>query len=173
MSTENDKSTEISLTENKALLSAESVDILNKIIAENDTTKVKDLTYLFNINQNKKIMARINKLNDLYDVIADQALQRFSKRPEEMSNQEMLQALKIVQEITERGLKQVNGINDTPLIQINNQTNEINLGESNKDVLSKESRDRINEAVMSILNNSKNISANKENDDIIEVVEEE
>ena len=137
---------DLSPEESKQQLSQESKEILNQIIKEQDTAKVKDLTYLFNINQNKKTMARINKLNDLYDLVTEQAMVRFTKRPDELTNQEILQALKIVQDITERSQKQVVGV-DTPLIQINQQTNEVNMGDN----LSKESKEKVKSAVMSIL----------------------
>ena len=36
-------------------LDKESLDIINQIIAESDLEKTKDLTYLFNVNQNSGV----------------------------------------------------------------------------------------------------------------------
>ena len=133
-------------------LNEESLQIINSVITEQDPAKTKDLTYLFNANQNKKAMVRVNKFGELLDTLADQALTRFSKKPDEISNQELLQGMKVVQDIIERGTKQVSGVSETPLIQINQQHNELNVNDS-ATALSKESRDKVKNAVMSLLAN--------------------
>ena len=104
-------------------LNDESKALIEQIIAETDEQKVRDLTHLFNANQNKKTMARVNKLSDLLDTITDQALERFTARPDEISNKELFDGLKTVQDLIERGQKQVAGAGETPLIQINQQNN--------------------------------------------------
>ena len=81
-------------------LNAESLDILNQIIAAEDIDKTKDLTYLFNINQNKKTMVRIDSLSNLQDKLVGLLSNRVTERPDEMSNQEVMQALKVVQDKT-------------------------------------------------------------------------
>ena len=65
---------------------SKSLAILNQIITETDENKTRDLTHLFNANQNKKTMVRVNKLSNLLDTITDQALARFTARPDEISN---------------------------------------------------------------------------------------
>ena len=75
-------------------------------------------------------MVRVDKLSTLLDTITDQALTRFTERPDEISNKELFDGLKIVQDLIERGQKQVSGVGDTPLIQFNQQTNEVNIGSS-------------------------------------------
>lgn len=132
-------------------LSGESLALIEKIIAETDEQKVRDLTYLFNANQNKKTMVRVNKLSDLLDTITDQALARFTMRPDEISNKELFDGLKIVQDLIDRGQKQVSGVGETPLIQVNQQTNEVNIGTS-PTALSRDSRERVKSAVLSLLN---------------------
>lgn len=131
-------------------LNEESLALIEQIIAENDEQKVRDLTYLFNANQNKKTMVRVNKLNDLLDSITDQALTRFTSRPDEISNKELIDSLKVVQDLIERGQKQVSGVGETPLIQVNQQTNEVNIGNSTSN-LNRESRERVKSAVLSFL----------------------
>jgi hypothetical protein len=143
---------ETSLCPSKPIsLNEESKELIEKIIAETDASKAKDLTYLFNANQNKKTMVRVNKLSDLLDTITDQALARFTARPDEISNKELFDGLKVVQDLIERGQKQVSGAGETPLIQFNQQNNEVNLGNSSS--LSRDSRERVKAAVLGLLSN--------------------
>ena len=131
-------------------LNEESKSLIEQLIAETDEQKVRDLTHLFNANQNKKTMARVNKLSDLLDTITDQALERFTARPDEISNKELFDGLKVVQDLIERGQKQVSGAGETPLIQINQQTNEVNVG-AGTSTLSRDSRERVKAAVTALL----------------------
>lgn len=132
-------------------LNEESMMLIEKIINETDEQKARDLTQLFNNNQNKKTMVRVNKLSDLLDTITDQALARFTTRPDEISNKELFDGLKVVQDLIERGQKQVSGAGEVPLIQVNQQTNEVNIGNSPSS-LNRDSRERVKSAVMSLLN---------------------
>lgn len=153
-------------------LNQESLELISKIIAETDEQKSRDLTYLFNVNQNKKTMVRVNKLSDLLDTITDQALARFTARPDEISNKELFDGLKTVQDLIERGQKQVAGPVEAPLIQVNNQTNEVNFGEG---TLNRDSRERVKSAVLSLLDSLAAKQAEPA-DDIVtveEVIEEE
>jgi hypothetical protein len=131
-------------------LNEESKSLIKQIIAETDEQKVRDLTQLFNANQNKKTMARVDKLSELLDTITDQALIRFTSRPDEISNKELFDGLKIVQDLIERGQKQVSGTGEVPLIQVNQQTNEVNIG-GNSSNLNRDSRERVKSAVLSLL----------------------
>lgn len=136
-------------------LNKESLDLINQIIAESDLEKSKDLTYLFNVNQNKKTMVRINKLSDLLDTMTQQALIRFTNKPDEISNKELMDGLKIVQDLIERGQRQAAGVENTgsPLIQINQQTNSVNIGSDGETSLNRESRERVKNTVLSLLKN--------------------
>ena len=138
-------------------LNAESLNILNQIIAAEDIDKTNDLTYLFNVNQNKKTMVRIDSLSNLQDKLVGLLSSRVTERPDEMSNQEVMQALKVVQDIIERGTKQITGQNEQPLIQINQQTNSVNVGDEAAG-LNRDSRDKVKRAIMSILDNVKDVT---------------
>lgn len=131
-------------------LNEESLALISQIIAEKDEQKTQDLTHLFNANQNKKTMVRVNKLSDLLDTITDQALARFTARPDEISNKELFDGLKVVQDLIERGQKQVSGAGETPLIQVNQQNNEVNIGNTTQ-ALSRDSRERVKSAVLGLL----------------------
>ena len=131
------------------ILNQEAVDLINQIIVESDTTKAKDLTTLFNVNQNKKALIRTSKLSELYDILTEQALIRFRNKPDEISNQELLAFLKVLQDLLERSQKQATGTEEKPLITINSQTNNIGDGLPK----TKESRDKISSVIVDILKN--------------------
>jgi hypothetical protein len=147
--------TELTTTEtavtpyNSTTLNEESLQLLSQIIAESDESKTRDLTYLFNINQNKKTMVRMDKLSGLQDDLVDQFVKRIAERPDEISNKELMDGLKIVQDIIERGQRQVSGSDQQPFIQINSQDNSVNV--NNTTDLSRDSRDKVKNAVLSLL----------------------
>lgn len=152
---------------NQINLSEESKALIEQIIAEKDEQKSRDLTQLFNTNQNKKTMVRVNKLSDLLDTITDQALARFTTRPDEISNKELFDGLKVVQDLIERGQKQVSGTGETPLIQVNQQTNEVNIGGTTSN-LNRDSRERVKAAVIGLLNS---ITTNNQQNIVAEEVD--
>jgi len=154
---------------NNTALNQESLDILNQLIAETDAEKTKDLTYLFNANQNKKTMVRMDKLSSLQDELVDQFSKRIHERPDEISNQDLMGALKLTQDIIERGQKQIVSNNETPLIQINHQTNTLTVGDATQN-LTKESRDRVKNTVMDILSS---LTQDAQPNDIIDLVSQE
>lgn len=134
-------------------LNDEAVRLLDKLIHETDIEKTKDLTYLFNLNQNKKTAVRINKMSTLLDALAEQTLQRLTARPNEISNQELLTGLKVVQDLIERGQKQLQAEPESaPLIQFNQQNNELNINnDSPLANVSRESREKVKNAVTAVL----------------------
>lgn len=140
------------VAEARKVLNAESLALIAQIVDEQNLERTKDLTHLFNVNQNKKTMIRVNKLSDLMDVITDQAVARFTNRPDEISNQDLMNSLKTVQDLIERGTKQASGVQDTPLIQINQQTNEVNVGDTGIN-LGRDSREKVKNAVSALLSN--------------------
>ena len=149
-------------------LNQESLALISQIIAETDEQKTRDLTQLFNANQNKKTMVRVNKLSDLLDTITDQALARFTARPDEISNKELFDGLKVVQDLIERGQKQVSGAGEMPLIQVNQQNNEVTIGGS-PSTLSRDSRERVKSAVLGLLESITTTAQVPVDDNIIEV----
>lgn len=148
-------------------LNEEARAIIEQLVSVTDEQKARDLTYLFNANQNKKTMVRVNKLSDLLDTITDQALERFTARPDEISNKELFDGLKVVQDLIERGQKQVSGAGETPLIQINQQNNEVNVGGTSS-TLNRDSRERVKAAVLGLLDS---ISASQNMTPATEVLE--
>ena len=172
-----DTQEETGIVQQAPSLKEESLALIEKIIIESDEQKTRDLTHLFNVNQNKKTMVRVNKLSNLLDSITDQALLRFSSRPDEISNKELFDGLKIVQDLIERGQKQVSGVTEVPLITVNQQNNEVNIGSDNTGGLSRDSRERVKNAVMGLLNNLNVMQTVETGEDIIDasamIVDEE
>lgn len=125
----------------------EGDDITNQIIAESDPDKVKDLTDLFNLNLRKKEIARINKLNNLLEIVDDEVIARITTEPETFDNEVLLKYMNSTQQAI-NGIKQT--VDEQPLVQINN--NEIHIEESG---LNQESRKKVLEAVMNIINSAK------------------
>lgn len=153
--------------------------VANEIIKEEDLAKVQDLTHLFNLNQAKRNVVRVMKLNNLLDRVSDQMIERFEKRPDEFSNNDLLNYMNVVQASIDRASKQLNLVDETQPISLT-QVN-VNI-EENK--LDRESRAKITEAVNKILQMSKklnidvteedsnNIIIEPEKEDVEPVVEE-
>jgi hypothetical protein len=138
---------EIGLTEARTALSTEAQKLVGELTFERDRQKMQAIEQQFNDIQRKKQLARVSKLSDVQDMLTDQFYRRISERPDEISNKEMLDGMKVVQDLMEKNLKQAETIEEIPqLIQIN-QT-EVNVGNN----LNRDSRERVKNAVIDILN---------------------
>ena len=127
----------------------QTTDIAQKILDETDVDKVKDLTALFNLNTQKRNVARVLKMTDLLDKVTDQMLTRFERTPDNFSNEDLIKFMQVTENSIEKANKSISQVDETPAIQLqqNNQVN-INIGDS----LNRESRQRVTDAVQSILN---------------------
>ena len=154
---------EIGLAEARATLSAESQRLVGELTFERDRQKMQAIEQQFNDIQRKKQLARVSKLSDVQDMLTDQFFQRISQRPDEISNKEMLDGMKVVQDLMEKNLKQAGTIEEIPqLIQIN-QT-EVNVGNN----LNRDSRERVKNAVIDILNSINKAQPMPSESDLIE-----
>ena len=82
-------------------LDTQTREIAQKILDEQDVDKVKDLTALFNLNTQKRNVIRVMKMNSLLDGVTDQILERFEKRADNFSNEELLSKCDEVIELEE------------------------------------------------------------------------
>lgn len=155
--------TENELTTSSANLEKDTQALVNDILNEKDPKKIKDLTYLFNIAQTKKSVLRAVNLNNLLDKVNDQMEERLTKRADQFSNKDLLDYMDKMTGALEKAQKQVQDVDPTPAIQINQQN--INLGEAG---LSRESRQNVMDAVASILKR-----LNEESLEEPEIIEEE
>lgn len=143
-------------------VSKESSKIAQDIVNETDDSRIKQLTQLFNLNQAKKNVLRVLKLNCLLDKVSDQMLERFEKRPGEFSNADLLNYMTVTQNAIDRANKSLNLVNDMPAIQINQVNNTI---VNSEDTLDRESKERIMDAVNAILNKAKELNIDISNSD--------
>lgn len=161
--------------DDKLILQNKTDELVNQILAEDDVNKVKDLTHLFNVACVKKDIIRVKTLDNLYDTVISKVAERFEKRPDEFSNSDLISYLQATQNALDKAKKSASSVDETPAIvqQQNNQVN-INIGDSEK--LTRESRDKVIDAIDAFLKRVKNESINanvesienKNNDDLVD-----
>lgn len=152
-------------------LDESNTKLAQEIINEQDLDKVKDLTHMFNLNQAKKNVLRVIKLNSLLDKVSDQMLERFTTQPGAFSNSDLLNYMQVTQSAIDRAQKALNLVDETPAIQINQQVNNINVG----DGLDRDSRERIKDAVNAILKKTSqlNLDLSKDEEEVVIIKEED
>ena len=161
---------EMSLAEARANLSVEAQKLIGELTSEKDKQKLQIIEQQFNEIQRKKQLARVSKLSDVQDLLTDQFYRRISQRPDEISNKEMLDGMKVIQDLIEKSQKQTDSVEEIPqLIQIN-QT-EVNVGNN----LNRDSRERVKNAVLGLLSSINNAQQAPVESEVIEAdfVEEE
>ena len=128
-------------------LKSSTNEIAQKIISEDNIDNIQNLTHLFNLNQAKKNVLRIMKLEELLDGVSDQMISRIQNRAGEFSNSDLLNYMNVVQASIDRANKSLNLIDETPAIQLN----QVNINVNEDDILSRESRDKVAEAIKAIM----------------------
>lgn len=154
------------MTVNTQGLDEKTLQIAQTIINEEDVDKIKDLTHLFNLNQAKKNVIRVMKLNGLLDTVSDKIIERFEKYPDNFSSADLLNYLQVTQNAIDKANKNLSLVEDTPVIQINHN-NQVNLNVI--DSYDRESKERVMEFIKSVLAQSDNV---EEAVDFIEIKEE-
>ena len=135
-------------------------ELANEIINEESIERTQDLVKLFNLNQAKKNVLRVLKLNSLLDHVSDEMIRRFERTPGEFANNDLLNYMNVVQASIDRANKSLNLVDEVPNISLT-QVN-VNV-EENK--LNRESRAKITEAISKILEMSQKLNINKESED--------
>jgi hypothetical protein len=154
------ENTDLVSLKNRENLDKTSEDLITKIVAENNSEKLKDLVSLFNVNQSKKNIIRADIFSKLLDKISIQMVERFEKKPGEFSNKDLLDYLTAVRSAIDKSDIIPEDIT-IPVIQNNTQVN-VNIDNN----LSRESKERIADAVSSIMAKLKN------NESIIDISED-
>lgn len=139
--------------ESKDIVPVNSIDtkidgLVENIMDEQDPEKTKDLVDLFNWNISKKNVARIQKLNKLYDSITNQMTERVDKRADQFSNSDLLDYVKTIQGAIDINTKNLSQVKEPPLILQQNNT-QINVNMS--DTFDRDAKDRILKAVQATL----------------------
>ena len=118
-----------------------------KIQEEPDASKSKELIDLFNWNLSKKQISRVAKLDELFDDVTDQMILRFKTKPDQFSNDDLLNYMKTVQNAMESTSKHIDEIPEAPKIIQNNT--QININGVEK--FDRDSRARILAAIQATL----------------------
>lgn len=136
---------------NAAELNKDISDLAQQLIDEKDVDASKNIVQLFNFNLSKRNALRILKLNGLYDNITDQMIERFQKRSGEFSNSDLLSYLQTVENSIEKSQKGLSQVDEQPAIV---QTNNTQVNFNVLDGFNDDSRDRIANAIKSILSSA-------------------
>lgn len=129
------------------LIKNEIKNITNQALEETDINKTNDLIALFNWNMSKKNLARVMKLDSLFDSITDQIATRVETKPDQFSNDDLLNYMKTIQNAIDASSKIVANIEEPPNIIQNNTQINVNV----VDTFDRDSRERILAAVQATL----------------------
>lgn len=145
--------------------------VVKDIVAASNKEELEKQFQLFNMNQVKKNALRIIKLTDLLTKVEDQALERFEKRPDQVSNKELLDYMNAVSNQIEKA----QDFNKETLsmevggIKIKQEKTEVNINVA--PVLGRNEKDRVADVVSLLLNQMKKPQSNINNDEVVEVEE--
>lgn len=123
--------------------------LVERIIEAPTKAELQHQFDLFNINQSKKNALRIIKLNNLLSKVEDQAIERFERRPDQVSNKELLEYMNVVSNQIDRAQKSVDTLSLHPAIQVTNQRNEVNINVGPE--LDRDSKERVMDAISALL----------------------
>jgi len=130
-------------------------DIVADLIKATSKDEFQKQVELFNLSQSKTNALRILKLQDAQSKVEDEIINRFDKRPDQMSNQDLLAYLTTISGQIEKSQKVVDAVEDKALARqmvattsesSGNQYN-INLGTD----LNRENKDNVVDAIKDIL----------------------
>ena len=122
--------------------------IVEKIMSEEDPNELDKLTQLFNVNQKKREIARVNKLSNLLNSIDNKVEERITQYGDIIEDKDLINYWKVTQENVSNRTDEDNQL---PKITINNTQN-INVNSSG---LNRESRAKVLDIVSKILGDAK------------------
>ena len=125
-------------------------DLSEQLMNESNPAQLENIIDLFNVSFQKKNILRIQKLNELQDKIQTQIEKRLDNKIDEFSNKDLIDYFKVMQDSIIKNSDNAEMKNYKVIQIIQNQTNvQNNLQES--EPLSRESKEKISEAVQSML----------------------
>lgn len=125
-------------------------DLSEQLINESNPAQLENIIDLFNVSFQKKNILRIQKLNELQDKIQTQIEKRLDNKIDEFSNKDLIDYFKVMQDSIIKNSDNAEMQNAKVIQIIQNQANvQNNLQES--EPLSRESKEKISEAVQSML----------------------
>ena len=152
---------------NDQKLKVDSQRLVDQLTTSTDVDEIKKITQLFNINQTKKELIRVNKLNQILDVINDKILERVTN--EDLGDEALIKYGTSINQALTRSLNTANTVQDKPLINLYQENNTVNI--NNQEVLSRESREKVLDVVKYLLENQDQATillqeGNQEEDDV-------
>lgn len=136
-----------------------------QLIKEENLDEINEIVDLFNINLQKKNIIRSAKLSDVQDNVVNQIAERFDKKADEFSNEDLIKYYKVIQDTLTKTDTTMENVK-APSIQINQQINVDNMQ------FDAESRKRILGAVNDILNSENVIEQPKEKITDVDITQE-
>ena len=115
------------------ILQEDQKEVINNIIKADDKAELQRQFDLFNLNQSKKNAARVIKLEELRENIENQIIERFNKRPDQISNKELLEYLDVITTQIDKSQKVVDSVEQKDTIKAltkaatTQTTNEVNI----------------------------------------------
>ena len=147
------------LTKTTADLKTDTENVVSQLVQSSEADEIKRLTQLFNVNQMKKDAIRTVKLNDMLDKLDTKILDRIENSADDMSNRDLIDYVNTVQQSISKSAQNVANINQTPLIQFNQQNNVVNVGQGQ---FTRESRGKIIDIVQQLLQGTDDLSNHTE-----------
>ena len=171
------------LDKTKEVKKAEN-EVVNSLVAANNKQELEKQIELFKINQSKKDALRVVKLDTMKDKVEDEVFRRIEKRPDQISNKELLDFYGAISKQLDDAKVGVVGKPDTNNITVvapeistapAGDTYNINLGTD----LPKESKDNVVDAIKGVIallqntNSPLDLTSEEPEEDVsIEVIEE-
>lgn len=126
-------------------------NLIDTIIEENDTSKLQNLTHLFKIHAAKRNLIRLIKYYDMLDLVNEQAMKRLEKRPDEIDNKDLLAFMNTLLNTVEKTTTSLKVLDDTESLIINHQSNEVNINVNTGTNLTRESKEKVVDAIKSLM----------------------
>lgn len=128
-------------------------ELTQQLLDCKDLDKVKELTALFNLNAQKKSAVRILKMNNLLDKVTNEIIERFDKKSQTFTNDDLLKYMQAVENSIDKSSKTLGMVEETPAIQYQ-QNNQVNI-HVNETGLNRDSRQKVLDVVNQILKQAK------------------
>lgn len=139
--------------ENPISLKSSPTQILNKVTSAESIDELKEFTKLFHLSLAKQEASRALTQSELLNLILVQAAERIEKRPDEMSNKDLLDYMNAFQTSLDKTTKTLDDkIDNVPSLRLtqNNQEININIGDGKTMSIDDKSRERILEVINAI-----------------------
>ena len=133
------------------LVKEEQKNLVKTIIDASSQKELESQLDAFNLAQSKGNALRVIKLNDLLTKVEDQAIARFNRRPDEISNKELLEYMQVVSTQIDKSQQRLIDTQTVlkPTVQVVNNKNEVNVNVGPK--LNRESKEKVIDAVSNLI----------------------